>query len=57
VARKYFDDVHIRSRLNDEQSANGARELHEGDRVAASETVQLQAALRQQQLIATESKQ
>ena len=58
VARKYFDVVHIRSRLNDEQKAAGARELHEGDRVAASETVQLQVALlRQQQLIATESKQ
>ena len=40
VASKYFDVVHIRSRLNDEQRANGARELHEGDRVAASETVQ-----------------
>lgn len=56
VARKYNDVVYIRSQLNDEQRATGARELHEGDRVAASETVQLQAALRQRQLTATEAK-
>jgi len=50
VARRYHDVVHIRSRLSDEERAKGFQELHEGERVAASETVQLKAALRQQQL-------
>ncbi|MES1213372.1 MAG: efflux RND transporter periplasmic adaptor subunit [Singulisphaera sp.] len=57
VARKYVDVVHIRSQLTDEQKATGARELHEGERVAASETVQLQSAFRQRQLTASEAPQ
>ncbi|HVU87079.1 MAG TPA: efflux RND transporter periplasmic adaptor subunit [Pirellulales bacterium] len=57
VARKYYDIVYIRSELTDEQRAAGEQELHVGDRVAASETVQLQAAFRQQQLTASEAKQ
>jgi membrane fusion protein, heavy metal efflux system len=57
VARKYYDVVYIRSQLTDEQKAAGEHELHEGERVAASETVQLQAAFRQRQLTATEAKQ
>ncbi len=57
VARKYFDVVHIRSHLTDEQKAAGNRELHVGEHVAASETVQLQASFRQKQLTASEAKQ
>jgi membrane fusion protein, heavy metal efflux system len=54
VARRYFDVVHIHSRLSDEDKARGLQELHEGERVAASETVQLKAALRQQQLTSSD---
>ena len=48
VARRYHDVVHIRSHLTDQEKAKGLQELHNGDRVAASETVQLKAALQQQ---------
>lgn len=56
VARKYYDIVHVRSHLTDEQKATGARELNVGERVAASETVQLLAAFRQRQLTVSEAK-
>lgn len=53
VARRFFDIVQVRSHLSPEQKVRGLEELHEGERVAASETVQLKAALRQKQLSST----
>ena len=50
VAHSFKDVVHIRSKLSADQFAKGLQELHEGERVAASQTVQLKAALQQQQL-------
>jgi cobalt-zinc-cadmium efflux system membrane fusion protein len=50
VVRQFYDVTHIRSQLSDEQKAAGLQELHPGERVVASETVQLKAALRQKQL-------
>ena len=55
--RRNFDVDYIRSHLSDEQKAAGLQELHEGERVAASETVQLKAALRQKQLTSASSPQ
>ncbi len=54
VARRYADVVYIRSHLTEEEKLTGVQELHEGERVAASETVQLRASLRQQQLTSAE---
>jgi membrane fusion protein, heavy metal efflux system len=50
VAHSYKDVIHVRNKLSADELAQGLQELHAGERVAASQTVQLKATLQQQQL-------
>ena len=52
VVRRSVDVIQVHSQLTELQRAAGMQELREGERVAASQTVQLKAALKQKLLSA-----